>query len=445
MSVCRCHAVVADSSGERVLLLPDGDGWRLPGWETPEVDSWQKVRDVNAAAGRLLGCEVTTLRCLRNTPLDDDRVRFYELEPRGSEPAASAGRWFDRAELDAISLGDDEQRAVVAGCLDGVRDAGGPLAVPWTRRGWFDTAVAWIGDELGARGLEALAIEQERTWSISTLIRADTARGSFFFKAVPVVFASEPALTRELSRRHPGLVPEVAALDVDRRWLLLPDFGGTTLEEDGDVTALADALRTYARLQIEWIGRSGDLLRLGCPDRRLDSLERELDRALADTDALLPGRPEGLSPAEIEAVPALRDRLRAACERLRAHELPPTLEHGDLHPGNIVETGAGVLFYDWSDGCLSVPFFSLVPLFEYGELSEAPDERELLRSAYLEPWAELVPGNRLVEAFELSLFVGLFHQAISYYRIVERTEPRARWEWARAFPWLVRKLLERSP
>ena len=46
-----------------------------------------------------------------------------------------------------------------------------------------------------------------------------------------------------------------------------------------------------------------------------------------------------------------------------------------------------------------------------------------------------------MEAFELAQFVGLFHQAISYRRITEGTEPRARWEWERGFPFFVKRLL----
>jgi hypothetical protein len=51
--------------------------------------------------------------------------------------------------------------------------------------------------------------------------------------------------------------------------------------------------------------------------------------------------------------------------------------------------------------------------------------------------------QRLVEAFELAQFLGRFHQAIGYHRIARHTETRARWEWERVFPDLVRSLLER--
>jgi hypothetical protein len=143
----------------------------------------------------------------------------------------------------------------------------------------------------------------------------------------------------------------------------------------------------------------------------------------------------------VAAVPALAERLHRDCERLRAFGLPATLDHGDFHTQNVRERDGEVLFFDWSDACLSVPFFSLVPFLEYHPLP--PGLRDCLRDAYLEPWAENLGSKALVDAFELAHYLGLFHQAITFHRLTELTEPRARWEWERAFPHFVKLLLSR--
>ena len=90
-------------------------------------------------------------------------------------------------------------------------------------------------------------------------------------------------------------------------------------------------------------------------------------------------------------------------------------------------------------------FFGLVPFLRFHDEPLAPAFRTSLRDAYLEPWAERLPGKALVDAFEVAQTVGLFHQAISYHRITEHTEPRARWEWERGFPYFVKLLLEQNP
>jgi hypothetical protein len=435
----RSYGVIPDPDGKCVLLLRAGRGWILPSVERPAGARWADVAHLNEAVGSELGLEVTTLRPLAR----EEHGRFFELEIHRPGETPPGAAWFDRDGIERVRLAESEHRAVLRRCLNELDDDGGELRIDWARPGWFAEAVSWTRDRLAALGLETGQVDQLRTWSISTLLRAATPAGDFYFKGSAPVFAGEPALTRELERAHPGRTPEVVAVDLERRWALLRDFDGTELSVDDDLPLVAGALRTYAEIQVEWTGRASDLLALGCPDRSLDALEAEIDRVLTDEDALLAGRPEGLSPSELRAVPELADEFRAACARLRRYDLPPTLEHGDLHAGNIRRRQSGFLFYDWSDGCLSVPFFSLVPMLEFESLPDARAGR-LLRDAYLEPWRRRL-GRRLEAAFELARYVGLFHQAISYYRIVERTEARARWEWEGMLPGLVRDLLERRP
>ena len=389
------HALVLDGDGEHVQVVR---------WEEQTPRFWHFVSHVNEAVRELAGIEAITLRCLANERVDEGRVvRVYELEARegiaGVDPGAvddlpaeAPARW--RAEPDP------------------------ELGVEWALRGWYDGALAWIGEHVDIAG----PIEQLRTWSISTVLRVPTPDGDVYFKAVPPLFAAEPALTRELGQRHPGRAPSVFAADLDRRWMLMEDFDGEDLSAD----TWEDALQAYARLQLDWIERT-DLLRdLGCPDRGLATLVAEIDPVLGDTGAML-----GFSDEELAQLPAAAQRVRESCAQLAEHELPETLEHGDLHAGNIRARADGFLFYDWSDGCVSVPFFGLVPFS-----LDVPEARERLRDAYLKPW-----GAHLSEAFELAHVPGLFHHAVSYHRIVTATEPRARWEWEQAFPYFVRQLL----
>jgi hypothetical protein len=434
----RSYALVPDETGERLLLLRGRDAWEVPRHESDDPRWWHVVRDVNQAFSELLGLELTTLRCLANSGDDELRLRFYELEPHGAGTPPD-GAWIERRELEQIALAEPEHRPLLLRCLDERDVDGGELSVRWARPGWFAEAVSWIRERLGQRGLDATSVVQERTWSISTVLRVSTREGDFFFKAVPRVFAGEPALTRELARRHAGVVPEVAAVDEKRGWMLMHAFRGDEIE--ADPSALAGAVDAYAALQLSWVGRGEELVELGCPDRSLEALEPQIDPLLGDRALLLPDHPEGLSPAEFEAVPELAERLHDACDQLRAYDLPATLEHGDLHTNNVRRVDGGFLFFDWSDACLSIPFFGLVPFLQFHDEPLEATLRDRLRDAYLAPWVAELGRDDLVEAFELAQFVGLFHQAVSYQRITEGIEPRARWEWERGFPFFVKRLL----
>ena len=73
-------------------------------------------------------------------------------------------------------------------------------------------------------------IEQPHIRPWSTVLRVPTDPEVLWFKAVGDVDAFEVPLTAMLARVRPAGVPELVALDVDRRWMLMHD-GGTRLRE----------------------------------------------------------------------------------------------------------------------------------------------------------------------------------------------------------------------
>jgi hypothetical protein len=386
------------ASFEAIVRDPAGRTFAVPTIELDEFHEFHLVAAVNEEVERLCGTRVTTLRCLSSEPVGEDaRHRRYELEAHGPV------RGLAEVEVELPPPGN-----------------------AWEAAGWFDTAAGWIRERIDA------PVEQRSARSISALLHA----GDAYFKAVPAVFAAEPAITRALAREHPGRVPEVIDVDVERGWLLMRDFGGERLSTSHPVDRWVEALRVYADLQAAWVGRTDELLAFGCPDRALPQLERDLDVVLADVDAMLPGRPEGLTDEQVAALPALRAWLREVAAGVGEFELPPTLDHGDLHAGNIALRASGPLVFDWSDGCLALPLVSVTPILEWDDQPEGAGTT--LRDAYLERL------GAPVAAYADSILLGLAHQAVSYHRIVEGIAPHTRWEWERVLPWLVKQLLERQ-
>src|SRR5207249_2869586 len=54
--------------------------------------------------------------------------------------------------------------------------------------------------------------------------------------------------------------------------------------------------------------------------------------------------------------------------------LPPTLEHGDFHAGNVRVTDDGCIFYDWSHATLTYPLVGLGDLlFDDDWFPDRPD------------------------------------------------------------------------
>jgi aminoglycoside phosphotransferase (APT) family kinase protein len=96
--------------------------------------------------------------------------------------------------------------------------------------------------------------------------------------------------------------------------------------------------------------------------------------------------------------------------------VPASLDHNDLHPGNVLDggaPGAAVRFYDWGDAVIAHPFTSLtVPLRFF---AEGP-VRDAARDAYLEVFADLAPHDELVATAQLACRVALIARVLTWER-----------------------------
>ena len=76
-------------------------------------------------------------------------------------------------------------------------------------------------------GQSLVGIEQVKQWSISSVLRVRTDGPDFYFKvSAPLpLFVEEGPVTAMLASRFPGYVPAPLAVEPERGWMLLPDFG----------------------------------------------------------------------------------------------------------------------------------------------------------------------------------------------------------------------------
>lgn len=242
-----------------------------------------------------------------------------------------------------------------------------------------------------------------RPWSIVAQIRTD--RGSVFFKATAPTLANDAALTQELSTRRRDVVLAPLAVDVGRRWMLLP-YGGrrlrTAFGRRRRLAAWETLLPRYAELQRELRGRDEWLLELGALDRRPSRLVALLRAFLDDPDATRVGRQGGLT---VEEVNRLRSELPLIGRLGREAEeagIGLSIQHDDLHDGNVFVRDQELRIFDWGDAGVSHPLATFIVFansvrFHLGLEADAP-ELGRLRDAYLEPWTTDHPRRVLEEA-----------------------------------------------
>lgn len=278
-----------------------------------------------------------------------------------------------------------------------------PLRVPWALSGWLEAALGWITEQVGP----IQSWRELRSWSLSCVLRLETAQGVLYFKATnqsPALFAHEGRATQGLACRLPERVPAPVAIAPEQGWMLLTDFGPSLRETQGD-GAIGRALTDFSLLQQQTLGEEAELLALGCVDRRPAHFAAELPALLNDALCL-----ETLTDPQ-------RTQLQQTdwLARLAPYqEAPCSLVHGDLHAGNVAEGASGLLYFDWTDASVGLPWLDLLtPLWE-----REPEAAARLYAHWgvpVPPWPELAPLIAL-------------HHAISYRHIYHAVEPCVRHE-----------------
>ena len=215
------------------------------------------------------------------------------------------------------------------------RGPGGDGGQPWAARGWFAEAERWLRSTMERLGRPLTGpVRQARVWRLSCLLRAPTGDGDVWFKAntTSPLFVNEGVVMGALAGLFPGQVPAPLAVEPERGWMVLADFG----EEVGweaPMEVVEEVAQTYARMQVE-------------------------------ATAGLPGVDAAtwLSPDEEAGLRAAVPGLQARCAELAGNAVPPALVHGDLHLSNVARRPGGYLFFDWTDACVAHPFLDLATI-----------------------------------------------------------------------------------
>lgn len=161
------------------------------------------------------------------------------------------------------------------------------------------------------------------------------------------VLAHEAGAVEILVGRRPDCLPELLAVERGRGWMLQGD-GGVRLRELGEPARWEDALPLYAGLQADAAADVEALLAAGVPDRRLAVLPALYAALLEERTAL--------GAEELRALRRLAPRVASLGEKLAGYGLPETIQHDDLHDGNVFVRDGGYVFFDWGDACITHPF-----------------------------------------------------------------------------------------
>ena len=274
-----------------------------------------------------------------------------------------------------------------------------------------------------------------RPWS--TALRIPTREGPVWFKASGPGTAHEGPLLALLAARGVEHVLLPLAVHPDRPWLLFED-GGPTMRAtrpagtgDHDLAAWERILTEYAALQrsLEGAAATEEMLAAGVPDGRSERLVDEMERLLVD-DAVW----TRVAPDEAAAAAAARRRLtgsldevREAAVALASAGIAISVQHDDLHGGNILVGPTGDRIFDWGDASVAHPFGTLTATFNSiaNKTGLGLDDPAFarLRDVYTEAWTDVLPRDALTQTTVLARDFACIGKALAWERGLSGLEP----------------------
>lgn len=344
---------------------------------------WPDAASVVAGARDLHEVEVTVLRLIDARPDPADPFGMggsvsYAVE--AAVPPPDLLPW-------SGSVGEDPRRAA------------------WARPGGPAADLAWADATLlSQRRRRSGPAEQIKTWNLSSIWRVPTQDGDTWLKAVPPFFAHEGAVIGAIG---PPLVPALLGTEPGRA--LLGDVPG----EDrfhAPLELMFEMVSLLVELQTRWLDRLPELLSLGLPDWRADKLGLALVRLVARCGG-------EIELEERRALDRLTSGLPERWAAIDACGLPPTLVHGDFHPGNFRGESGSLVLMDWGDSFIGHPLFDMTAMLEH-----AGDGRQRVRDEWIGAWRRAVPGSEPGRAAELLAPVALLRNALVYRSFLDQIE-----------------------
>jgi hypothetical protein len=227
----------------------------------------------------------------------------------------------------------------------------------WEDPEFLAGAASWIDDQLAALDLVRTGeVQQPHVRSWSTVLRVPTSEGAVWFKANAHAFLHEVHVVDRVSRRVPSRVPPLLARDLDRGWLLMGDAGDRLRElipEERSLHRWHDVLEGAADVARALEPDVEDLLAAGVPDHRLDTLTDRYAELVQRLD---------VEPRFVSATAYVRELV----DELESYAVTETLQHDDLHDGQVFVKDGRNLIMDWGDAVVSHPFFTLSVTLEGG-------------------------------------------------------------------------------
>ena len=411
-----CYAVLLRDLDREVLLERDGGIFTVPAFGLPRR---QRVAPhLLSAVEKLYGLAAN---CRFGFTLQggESGERCVVLEVPRIPTSDSSLVWVSTQEISWERIRSEIAREALRGAIEkAMAYNDGRSAGRFVQPGWFAEVQDWVHRCVAPMGFEIRGPRTQLNMGPDfSLICFDAHPQDIWFKAVDAAGIREFTITRQLAALAlPHVPPLLATQDEWRAWLMV-GCRGCPLDRDSTRDQWIAAARELAELQIASTPHSPALIEAGCLDLRAHLLEESIEPFLKSVAPLFDRQrtvpPCKLIRADLELI---GKQVKSCCRELRQLEVPDSLGHSDLNPGNMLVDGSEVVFLDWMQGHVGNPLLS----FEF--LSALcrrllPEDESLpadLRSEYLFRWRDHCPVRNLEHCSELVPLLAPFAFAMNF-------------------------------
>lgn len=430
------YFIITDSNLQNILLEKQGYLYSLISYESDDDDSSKFIKDLTGIDTHIL--YFTDLKI----DLDNKKEIITFVVIADSTSNKNNNPNFEWCNLNNIPK-DIDQKPILDKWLK-IKD--NKFNTPWFNKDWFEISKKQLQNilinETNYGINKIINVSQFYVSSISCLLKIETNKGFFFCKRVlPEIFKNEPDITKELSNLLPHYLPEIIYNNNDKGFIITKDFGKNILSESKNFNDWLSVIKTFAQLQIEASKYKDFLLEKEMFDRTTQNMPEILEKYLNDDNKIYLNQEDNLTSKERDKLLNNIDNIKRMYEELGSYNIPSTVEHGDLHSGNIAIDKGRIIFYDWSDCAISHPFFSLRSFLwiffdKEGHLKDKVEEfpdidqpYEKLLNAYLEKWTAFNSLENLRKAYELSRILANLSFALQYILLTDSMEEHTKFQY----------------
>jgi Phosphotransferase enzyme family len=406
------RVLVFGRDGTEILLTRSGSGLQLP--EVSILESERMAEKVTNAIEKQWG-EIVVCLFEPDWPLSDESSRYVVARHwRSCESSSALLRWIPIRDLSERGFSVPDDIRVVQESLARCRVPGCETHPgPFTNLNWFEELCEWATKAINTRGLRLTGnFRQLNASPAFSLIRFETNGPAMWFKAVGAPNKREFPITLALANDFPKYMPDLIAARSDWNAWLTCEAGTTDLAETRNPSLWRSAAAALAKLQIESIANCERLIGCGAHDSTPTRLLETVSPFLEVIAELMNQQPK-ISPTVLSKgdLAVLSERIRNGISALLEFEIPDTLGHLDLNPGNIIVSSPAVcVFLDWAEAYVGHPFYSFQYLLQHFRrmAGEDPIAEHAFSSSYLHPWSDLASVEALREAMALAPLVAVF-------------------------------------